>query len=813
MSTFNADTGFACFKEIIVKQSAPLSEADSRAKIIDPIFKDCLGWSEEDITREDHVNKGFIDYVFKVGSRPIFVVEAKKTGHYFIVPEALKKRRYKINGAISTDNKIKAAIDQAQKYSSDIGSTFAIVTNGHQFIIFESFKFSKKWQDGFCIVFSSFDDIVEHFSHFFNILSKQAVIDGSLTKYVSEEIIPLDFKRALDLVINENVTVGLNVLAPRLMPIIKYIFTDITDDSQIDVLRNCYVPQKQLLDASNNLKQSFDRLPHYSKQYGISWFKETAAESGAFQLSFERCTQFLKKESPLGSIIMLLGGIGAGKTTFVHHFFKITMADRTDILWFYVDFKISPPELERIEEFIYNKILENFNERYKQKLESYLTSVGLKSISANEDSLLQLFTMLRYKEFTVAVVLDNVDQHSYTSPKYQERVFELTQHLADKFKTITLLTLREESFFRSTRSGVLDAYHIPKFHVESPNFEDLIRARIEYTLKFLREGGGGAIVPISSIAEWQITEVFFTSIKDSIRESRKVGREILTFINEVSGSNMREALRFVNSFLTSANTDIDEILDVELNLPDESPEYAHYQIPFHHIIKSIILEDHKYYSSAHGNIMNLFQINPRNTYSHFVHLKILAYLEKRLNYYVALEKGFIEIDSIIEEADLGGLNRRAIEDSMKRLSENGLIEYNNQNKDGFNTAIYARITTTGSYYLNQLVKNFAYLDLVFQDTPICEAHVVQELRRLLNADNILNKKDRLEARFERTGIFLDYLKQMESREFSSSPRMMLSDLTQQMFMVNIIAEYSLQKERIRAKFARKSFETSELNET
>jgi KaiC/GvpD/RAD55 family RecA-like ATPase len=799
MSSLDIDKGFECFKQLVSNQSTLLSEADSRAKIIDPIFKECLGWDEKDITREEHVNQGFIDYLFKVGNRVVFVLEAKKVGNNFIIPKALVRRRYRINGAISTDNKIRGAIEQAQKYSSEIGATFAVVSNGHQFIIFESFKFSGKWRDGFCLVFSSLEDIQNNFSHFFSILSKQAVIGGSLKKYITEDVIPLDFRRPLDFVSNENATVGLNVLAPRLIPIIKYIFADITDDSQIEVLRNCYVRQKQLSDTIT-LRSNFDKLPHYAKQYDIGWFKESEKDSGIFQLSFEKCREFLKKEAPLGSVIMLLGGIGSGKTTFINHFFKVTLADRDDIVWFYIDFKVSPPEMEKIEDFIYSSIIDNFNQRYKQKQEEYLKSVGLNSLSATGDNLLALFTMLRYKGITVAIVLDNVDQHSYTSPKYQERVFELAQHLANKFKTITLLTLREESFFRSTRSGVLDAYHIPKFHVESPNFEDLIRSRIDYTIEFLNGGGGSILVPRTSVDEWKVVTLFFAIIKDSIRKTRRVGREILRFINDVSGSNMREALRFINSFMTSANTDIEEMITVELGLPPTSPEYAHYQIPLHHIIKSIVLEDHKYYSSSRGNIMNLFHVNPQYTDSHFVHLKLLSYLKKRINYFVALENGFIEIDQILDDAELGGLNRKAIADSMKKLSHYGLIEYNNQNKEGFETATYARITATGSYYLDQLINSFAYIDLVFEDTPICDDNVLQELRRRLNVDHIPSKKDRLETRFERTQIFLTYLRQMEQKEHNSNPQLALSDLTQTKFMDGIMDQWEDQIQYIRGKY-------------
>jgi KaiC/GvpD/RAD55 family RecA-like ATPase len=801
MLSFDIDTAYECFKKLFSGfQESSLSESDSRAKILDPIFKDCLGWTEDDITREEHVNKGFIDYTFKVDNRPVFVLEAKKVGYSFIIPEALKKRRYKISGAISTDNKISDAINQAHKYSVEIGTTYAIVSNGHQFIIFESFKRCGKWRDGFCLVFSSLQDIITNFSLFFSILSKQAVIGGSLKRYVAEEVISLEFKRPLDLVHNESAICGKNVLAARLTPIIAHIFKDITDDSQIDVLRKCYVRQKQICDTDSIIRSSFDKLPYYAKHYDINWFKETEAGAGEFQLSFEKCNEFLKKEAQLGSVIMLLGGIGAGKTTFVHHFFKIVMADREDIVWFYVDFGVSPPDLDKIEGFIFDSIIRNYQERYKKKLEDYLISVGLGTINPNSESLLAFFTMLRYKSYTVAIVLDNVDQHSYTSPKYQERVFEYAQHFANKFKIITLLTLREESFFRSTRSGVLDAYHIPKFHIESPNFEELIRNRINYTLESLDKDEQERIrQTISPLGEWKIVRMFFMIINYSIRKNRRVGREILRFVNDVSGGNMRQALRFINAFMTSGNTDIGEMINIETDLPPDTPEYAHYQIPLHHIIKSIVLEDYKYYSSSHSNIMNIFQVNPQQTYSHFVHLRILAYLNKRTNYFVALDKGFVDINQIIEDAESAGMNRKTIENSLSGLSHFGLVEFDNQNKEGYATAQYVRMTATGIYYLEELAHSFPYLDLVFMDTPICEGKTLQELRKGLSADLILDKKDRIEARFKRTEIFLKYLKQMEDDEFKSNPELSFSDLTKIRFMDSIIKKWEEQVQYIREK--------------
>jgi len=449
MSNFDADQAFERFKQLVDSIDLTLSESDSRAKIIDPIFKEILGWDKEDITREEHVYKGFIDYIFKIGKRTIFVLEAKKVGSSFTIPLGLKKRRYKISGSISTDTKIKNAISQAHKYSIESGAKFAVVSNGRQFILFESFKYCGKWRDGFCTIFNSLQDIKDNFTLFWNILSKKAVISGSLRKYIAEEALPLDFKRPLDFVHNEEASSGKNFLSLHLNPIIDYIFRDLTADSKLEILKKCYVRQRQLANTNAIIKSSFDRLPHYAKRWDINWFRESETEAGGFQVSFEKCLEFSRTQTPVGSMIILLGGIGSGKTTFIHHFFKIGMENRDDVIWFYVDFGKSPPNLDEIEQFTYSSIVEHFEKSYKVKLADYLKSVGLSSIEPSSQSILVFFTMLRFKGYTVSIVLDNVDQHSYTSPLYQERVFELAQNLTDRFKTVTILTLREERLFRN----------------------------------------------------------------------------------------------------------------------------------------------------------------------------------------------------------------------------------------------------------------------------------------------------------------------------------------------------------------------------
>jgi hypothetical protein len=116
MLTNDVDSSLAKFKELSKHFSNDLTESDTRAKMIDPVFKECLGWDEENICREHFSSPDFIDYVFSIDKLKRFVVEAKKEGQSFFIPQSFSGRMYKINGSIWSNKPIRDSIEQAQKY-------------------------------------------------------------------------------------------------------------------------------------------------------------------------------------------------------------------------------------------------------------------------------------------------------------------------------------------------------------------------------------------------------------------------------------------------------------------------------------------------------------------------------------------------------------------------------------------------------------------------------------------------------------------------------------------------------------------------
>ena len=486
MSENISDIAFSKFSEIANSIMPSWTEADTRAKLIDPLFRECLGWDEKDIVRETHVHKGFIDYVFSIDGFKKFVLEAKEVGLSFQIPEALNNRKYVIAGTISTDKAILAAIEQTQRYCIEKGVLFGVVSNGEQYIIFEAFKFGEDWRNGRCLVFHSMEDIQKNFVQFWNVLNKNSVRNGSLKRYVSDETESITFQTPLDLVHAKDSPLARNNLSPILEPILEYAFADLIEEWQREVLKSCYVRKKEYEDASQHLGRHFDRPPGFAKKYNVESILEMPGTQHTFQQAYDHSEQFLRASGPQGTLILLMGGIGCGKTTFLHHFFNFVVGDRKQTIWFYVDFTNAPPQLENVEQYIYRCIIEDYDRRHREKLQDFrkkLESAGMSPLKPDKKDIMILFSELMLSGFTISLVLDNADQHAHVYPKYQEYLLQLAKSLTNTLRTITIVTLREESFFKSTMSGVLDAFVQPTFHLASPSFEHLVRSRINFVFR------------------------------------------------------------------------------------------------------------------------------------------------------------------------------------------------------------------------------------------------------------------------------------------------------------------------------------------
>jgi hypothetical protein len=132
-------------------------------------------------------------------------------------------------------------------------------------------------------------------------------------------------------------------------------------------------------------------------------------------------------------------------------------------------------------------------------------------------------------------------------------------------------------------------------------------------------------------------------------------------------------------------------------------------------------------------------------------------------------RGYVELSRLINIFEDRFDNRQDVLVTLDRLVSKQLIDANTRSTENIQGASHVRVTSAGWYYVRYLVKSFAYLDLVLQDTPVEKKAVCDKLTASVRqVDNLSDKEskktERVRARFVRVGVFLDYLREEEDKE-------------------------------------------------
>lgn len=777
------------FKDFCAKRGQT-SEADTRVKIIDRILKEVLGWTEGVIERENPVHKGYIDYVLAPkGGRGLVVVEAKREGVSFDVAIQRNVIRYKLNGSIKTNKDLYAAIEQAQYYCVDKGIRFAVVTNGYAWIVFRALREDIPWREGVAIVFSSAGIIKDRFTEFWNLLSPGAVSTGALeTALASSQPVTRKLFRVLDRLYNPDQLLLRNRLHVQLSPIVNRIFGDIADNDEVEILQRCYVHSRTLRVIDENLQMVItDAAPRFAALEGAEETTPGPFDAGPFGEAIKRSTADSE-----GSVFLLLGGIGAGKSTFLKRFFKFVGRPFMEKAgcWFYVPF-LHAPDISSLERYVYQTILDQLRRRYAHErletrdslIKAYAEEIQvLNETIFNAEQLSEveyqrrlsayleewvrdlpgyvraLLRTLRQRGRAVVICVDNVDQ---LSPDYQNRIFLFSQRLAGELSSITIVALREETFYSATIQRTFTAYTNRKFHIASPSFRTLIGQRLKYAREVLTfpERKASLILRTGTALDKNQINDFLAIIQDSLF---KYNRNIARFIECTSSGNMREALDMFAGFLYSGSTDVDKMLGIY-------SKAGEYFVAFHEFAKAVILGDRRFYRESSSKVMNVFDCGPERNSSHFTALRILNFLLDHHGANSPEGRGFVGVEHVLA-VFLDVLdNEEDFFRTADRLLRRSLIEVDTRATDTIRQANHIRLTPAGWYYVTFLSKSFSYLDLMLQDTPINDEETVEELVDLVKrvdqiVDSDQTKREKLELRFGRVNIFLKYLEREETAE-------------------------------------------------
>lgn len=772
-----------------------LTESDTRSKMIDSLLIEGLGWKEVNIRRESHVESGYLDYIIRLDNFQ-FVIEAKKNLRSFNLP--LKGRRHKIRSLMRENSDV---INQIRSYLLDKSLTHGVITNGEQFIIGKFVNTDgNDWQDNDAIIFQNIEKLNQNLTEFYNLISFEAIEQNG--KIFIRPFTPFS-KNLIDFLPNKNQEIYRNDFSSKLLLIIDRIFNEIGNNEDVEesrkMLEECYVPSIDIHKYSEELSGLFlDLPPTYDSD--ISKAKQT-----------EHVSKNIKQQissSVVPSPIVLIGGKGAGKTTFIRYFFNIVLNDKESraIPSVYIDFRNYTAHQIDDTSAIYKKILDTlikthnylrlseinvleqiFQTEINIKLRGVWSKLDSNSIEIRKSDYIEKLTenpieyltaiskyLQQFQRRRICLIIDNADQLDNDS---QRKIFLLAQSLRGSLGAIVFVSLREGYFYRWKDKPPFDAFHSNVYHISAPPYSNILSKRIKYAIKQVK------FETINSFVDSKKVEFEDKTLKDlfvnlySTLFSQTSNSEIMKYLEQTSYPNIRRGLEEMNNFLISGHTKIDSYITSQPN------------IPIWEFFKSIGLNNKLYYSQNVSSVYNLF--NPVHSASdHFIKIRILDFLYKYASS-TGFKENFKDIKGVISVLSEISYSKECIIAELNSLLNNHLIVSSTFSSDVEALDTIAeedeiRISNRGIYYITELVSRFHYLDLILQDTPIKSEDFFAEIQESFPKSDSSGNRN-LQKRLKTTEIFIEYLIDQEHKGFVNN------DLNTQMY-------FSLTSKTLKEKF-------------
>ncbi|MEZ0600973.1 hypothetical protein ACAX43_02260 [Paraburkholderia sp. IW21] len=762
-----------------------INEAETRHKVIDFIIHDFLSWPKNRVIVEEFIAPGFADYVLKkTNGDDLLFIEAKRAGVFFElpIPHATDETSCYISIAkLLSNSNIKAAMQQVRTYCFDSGCEYACISNGFEWIFFKTFEKGKRWESLQAFVVRSLGFFSNEYTKAINNLSFVAITERSSLPTLLSSAPPKDRNvyYPKEKISSYSHTITANRLAIKLRPIVNRYFGVIKDDDT-EFMERCYVSQREYIGTSDGMRSLIhDSLSPFFESFGVQQLEDTG-KGGRLG---GRLTKNLKQNRK-GEVLVLFGGKGAGKSTFIkrllHHNAPRWLRDHAAIA--IVDLLKVPEELAVIRSAIWQGLVKQldkdglldadrdtltndlFSDRFatarKQDLaglpsasEAYNLKLNSLIASWKQDTAYcaeRLVIHLSLKERGAIVVIDNTDQYS---SEIQDFCFSSAQEISDRLKCVTLISMREERFFDSKIHGVLDAFQNSGFHISSPRPAEVFKKRLDYTVAVLEKSELGE--------EDELGQVALDFIKDSGTYLKILSREFSSdssplnnFLTACAHGDIRLSLDLFRSFLLSGYTNVDEMI---------ANRAWNFQV--HQVIKPVMIPNRYFYEESLSDIPNIYQLRSTRHGSHFTALRILRKLAKGVDptapsYFATAELRayFAETFSMQED----------FEKNLDVLLRHGFVESDNR-LDAYSESVdRIKITNYGFYMFGDLAYYFTYLDLICTDCGIFSEetsnYLTEAARKEYQFFTRGERVERVKVRLERVEKFIEYMKQEELRE-------------------------------------------------
>lgn len=706
------------------------TESDVEMKLIYPlltvIIPEGLGFSDYHIQTKHSIKKLLIDkgtssklyypdLAIIVEGLPIVIIEAKKPGE-----------------------DLNEGYRQACLYANELNRSFPNDINPCEYVIacdgLELYVGHSDSQPTYRIGYENWRSTDVDFDAFLNKFSYESILKvakqkrallGTKTKF-NNPINLLGGKKIQNL--ESNNTFGENISIQY-----EHLFNPKLESEKEGVVKNAYVKQNKLESHVAPIDTIFEKkLTSQNNLEGKSNGKIS-----------EIVSKFNDPESLNNKVLLLIGSVGAGKSTFTTYLREVALREeiRNKTFWVNLNLNDAPLNKEDIYKWVKVNIVDNIKHAFTEidfdELD-FLLQLYEDEINSLKKGILKLFSPedIDYKRIlaehiqkfqldidktlsslirkvingndkSLVIVLDNCDKRN---SEEQLLMFEVANWIKDNIKTIVFLPLRESTFENHRYEKPLDTVIKDLiFKIHPPSLEQVLLERIAYISKLNNDNKDGFYYLSNGIKvkyPSKDEEKFLKSILNSLFSNQF----FKTLISGFAGRNIRNGIEIFLDFCKSGHINEAEITKM-IN------SEGNHRIPNHLISKVFIRGNRVYYTDEKSRVKNLFHTNPRDSFKDpFIRISILQYIfEHRHDNKIKSFEGYMKTISLIKYLSIRGHDENRIIDELKNLLRLNLIENETLNSDEFSINDLIKITSIGIAHL-KIVRNIEYLASISENT-------------------------------------------------------------------------------------------------
>lgn len=750
------DQAKTAFDDIISEISSRLhhieNEADTRFQVIDRVLTEVLMWKREEIRVEPPTDRGYLDYLCKVGNRNVLVVEAKRTGFKLIDTESTKATSYKVGGAALKS--AKEGVHQAMTYCLEQGVSLAILTNGISWIGFVAVGGEGRPPlEGQAFVFPSFESIQLDFASFYDLFSREGVLEKryKIKFRQLEGLSVVHSGPVFQTIADDRVRfLSKNELATNLEPVFNNFFSTISGEKDPEILINCFVDTKESREADSALEKISRDLISHVESMGASQGELLAKELE------------VAVETHHGEVVLIIGNKGAGKSTFIDKFFQNTLQKslREQCLVIRVDlanshsgqhnphtwdvagwatkeiikaieaqyFKGRTPTYDELQGIFFSDYqrwsIGEFQHLYETDHDAFKIKFGefMYAEAKNEPyayTMRLLKNAVSSRKLLPCLIFDNTDQFPQS---VQEAVFQFAQAIYRSVLTFLIVPITDRTLWQLSKAGPLQSYSSKAFYLPVPSTKDILERRVDFIKRKISEDrtkagqyflSKGIRLSIANI------EAFAACLEEAFITTDFTGRRISWLANH----DIRRSLQIAHRIVMSPSMNIEQV--VKAYLAKQAAD-----IPPYKIMLSIILGNYNYFQKTESSFLsNVFDVEVGDVASPLLKLSILQLLVDNDDAASDLPDSYVSLEDIQNYFEPMGVPSWTVAAAFRQLMVTRLIEPYDPSDDRVGSFQRARITYSGRMHGEFAVQDQTYVSQMALRTGVLKSEVAEQIKR------------------------------------------------------------------------------------